>query len=145
MVDVNEVTRKDSRRTARGGVFRAFSRQTPGAEADTPFGAGWVAVCRQDSLLEGRGRSFVVAGLSLAVFLVEGRVFAVRNQCPHRDVPLDDGLVDQGCVTCTWHNWRFDLRTGEHITTFGRRHGVPTYPVRIADNTVWVDSKLQLA
>jgi nitrite reductase/ring-hydroxylating ferredoxin subunit len=80
-----------------------------------------------------------VGGLALAVFATDGEVFAVANQCAHRDVPLDAGLVDAGCVSCPWHGWRFDLTTGEHLTSFGRRQGLLTYPVRIADNTVWVD------
>ena len=32
--------------------------------------------------------------------------------CPHRGGPLDDALVEDGCVRCPWHGYRFDLRTG---------------------------------
>jgi nitrite reductase/ring-hydroxylating ferredoxin subunit len=97
-----------------------------------------MAVCPLDRLREGEARSVDVGGLSLAVFLSEGRVFALGNRCAHRDFPLDEGTVQDGCVRCPWHGWRFDLATGEHITSFGRRRGLLTYPVRVENNTVWV-------
>lgn len=81
----------------------------------------------------------VVAGRQLAIFLTDGQVVAVDNQCPHQDVPLDEGLVEGGCVSCPWHGWRFDLTTGEHLTTFGRRRGLTRYRVMVADNQVWVE------
>jgi apoptosis-inducing factor 3 len=107
----------------------------------TPRRDDWVALCRRDSLVEGRGRPVHVAGLALAVFLSDGQVYATHNQCPHREVPIDDGLVGDGCVSCPWHSWRFDLTTGEHLTAFGRRRGLATYPVLVADNTVWVERR----
>jgi nitrite reductase (NADH) small subunit len=63
----------------------------------------------------------------------------VDNVCLHLDNPLDDGFVSDGCVTCPWHGWRYDLRTGEHLTMFGRRKGLRTYPVRADGDTVLID------
>ena len=62
-----------------------------------------------------------VGDLSIAVFEVDGKLVAVENVCRHVGNPIDDGLVEKGCVTCPWHGWRYDLRTGEHVTFFGRR------------------------
>jgi nitrite reductase/ring-hydroxylating ferredoxin subunit len=75
----------------------------------------------------------------VAVFDVDGDVVAVDNVCSHVGNPLDDGLVEGGCVTCPWHGWRYDLRTGEHVTVFGRRHGLRTYPVRVEGDRVLID------
>jgi hypothetical protein len=35
-----------------------------------------------------------------------------RPVCPHRGGPLEDAPVEEGCVTCPWHGYRFDLATG---------------------------------
>lgn len=75
----------------------------------------------------------------IAVFEVEGRVFAVDNRCPHEGYPLIEGSVDaQGCVlTCNWHNWKFRLSDGKCI--LGGDH-VRSYSIRVEDDQVWVDT-----
>jgi phenylpropionate dioxygenase-like ring-hydroxylating dioxygenase large terminal subunit len=35
--------------------------------------------------------------------------------CPHRGGPLEDAAVEDGCVTCPWHGYRFDLATGAGV------------------------------
>ena len=39
---------------------------------------------------------------------------ACNNRCPHEGYPLVEGALDaESCIlTCHWHNWKFDLRTG---------------------------------
>jgi nitrite reductase/ring-hydroxylating ferredoxin subunit len=107
-------------------------------------GHSWVALCDRAGLSEGRGQSVIAAGLTVAVFVDDGEVYAVENECPHYGVPLDDGLVDDGCVVCPWHSWRFDLATGDHVTTFGRRSGLMSYPVTVAGGTVWIQVREQV-
>ena len=48
----------------------------------------------------------------VAVFLVDGRPYAVANACPHEGNPLAEGEVAGGVLTCVFHLWRFDLETG---------------------------------
>jgi nitrite reductase (NADH) small subunit len=99
----------------------------------------WRVVCRRQDIPADRGWPVQVGGESIAVFRVGHDVFAVANQCRHVGNPIDDGFVAGGCVTCPWHGWRYDLRTGEHLTLFGRRAGLRTYPVRIDGDDVLVD------
>jgi nitrite reductase/ring-hydroxylating ferredoxin subunit len=75
----------------------------------------------------------------IAVFDLGGELRAVDNVCLHVGNPLDDGFVSGGCLTCPWHGWRYDLRTGELLTLFGRRKGLRTYPVRVDGDTVYLD------
>lgn len=65
----------------------------------------------------------------------------MENVCRHVGNPIDDGPVSGEVVTCPWHGWRYDLRTGEHLTVFGRRTGLATFPVRDAGGSVevWLD------
>ncbi len=51
-------------------------------------------------------------GRLLALFNVAGSFHALDNRCPHRGGPLGDGFLEEGRVTCPWHGWQFDVRTG---------------------------------
>ena len=64
----------------------------------------------------GEGRVFMAGDRSVAVFRArDGGVHATDPYCPHRKGPLADGLVGAGTVTCPFHGYRFDLRTGSAI------------------------------
>ena len=75
------------------------------------------------------GRKIVeVAGRSLGIFNLGGEFFALRNRCPHQGGPLCEGkqfglaaAAVPGAIeysrpgeilTCAWHGWEFDIRTG---------------------------------
>lgn len=100
--------------------------------------------------LEEHGRLVVeAAGRSIGVIQVDGRLFALRNSCPHQQGPLCDGAIfpahlavadAEGAVTeyldhaqpvicCPWHGWEFDLRSGICLADPSRR--VAMYPVTI--------------
>jgi nitrite reductase/ring-hydroxylating ferredoxin subunit len=96
-------------------------------------------VCRIDDVPALRGWPVRAGADHIAIFRVDGRLLAVENVCRHVGNPIDDGFVEGGCVTCPWHGWRYDLRTGDHLTLFGRRRGLRTYPVRLDGDQVLVD------
>jgi nitrite reductase/ring-hydroxylating ferredoxin subunit len=56
-----------------------------------------------------------VAGTSMVVARVGNGFCAVNNKCPHLGLPLAGGKVENGVVTCPFHNSRFDLCTGENL------------------------------
>lgn len=53
-----------------------------------------------------------IAGVEVALFLCEGEVVATQGQCPHAEGPLHEGEVEKCILTCPWHGWTFDLKTG---------------------------------
>lgn len=61
-----------------------------------------------------RGARCVKNGeMSIAIFrTADDRVFALEDKCPHRNGPLSQGIVHDGCVTCPLHNWVISLETG---------------------------------
>jgi nitrite reductase (NADH) small subunit len=99
----------------------------------------WRAACRRDQIPLDRGWPVWVGSRPIAVFRLGDQLVAVDNVCRHLGNPIDDGLVEGGCVTCPWHGWRYDLRTGEHLTFFGRRAGLRRYPVRTEGDEVLID------
>src|ERR1700681_3673889 len=78
-----------------------------------------------------------VEGHTLALFLHDGKPYAVDNRCPHMGFPLHRGTVKDGVLTCHWHHARFDLATGGTFDQWA--DDVRSYPVEIRGEEVWVD------
>jgi nitrite reductase (NADH) small subunit len=71
-----------------------------------------VKLANRSDLPAGIGRIVAVEGRVLALFDVDGQVYAVANTCPHRGGPLGEGVLRGTVVTCPWHGWQFDVCTG---------------------------------
>jgi nitrite reductase (NADH) small subunit len=84
----------------------------------------------------GRAVEVTVAGQSIALFNVNGTFHALANRCPHRGGPLGQGFVDGSRVSCPWHNWTFDVTTGENVASPDLK--VARYEVQVEDGQVCV-------
>ena len=73
----------------------------------------------------------------VALFHLENGVFALDGICPHQGGPLAQGDVCDGVVTCPWHGWQFDVRTGQHQANPNLCH--TQLPVRVESDVVFVD------
>ena len=71
-----------------------------------------VKIVRKDELKEGQAKVVRVGDEEIAVFRVDHEFFATRNKCLHRGGPLGDGELAGHYVTCPWHGWTYDVRTG---------------------------------
>ena len=68
----------------------------------------------QDEAMMMRRQAFLDGRLPNAMreVVVDGVRVRHATVCPHLGGPLDDAPVEDGCVRCPWHGYRFDLRTG---------------------------------
>ena len=84
----------------------------------------------QDEAMMMRRQALIDGRLADGVREVEVNGLRVRHAtvCPHLGGPLDDAPVEDGCVRCPWHGYRFDLRTGRNAE--GR-------PLRLATAPGW--------
>lgn len=73
-------------------------------------------VCPLAELPSGTGFAVTSSNnLSIAVFNSGGTIYAVQNECPHAWAPLADGTLEGHKLTCSLHNWAFDVRNGEPL------------------------------
>ena len=94
-------------------------------------------VARAVEVAPGHCKIVNVNGREVGVFNLNGEYFALANRCPHEGYPLVEGALDADCVlTCNWHNWKFDLKTG--ATIYGGDN-LRIYPVKVEDGAVWLD------
>ena len=118
-----------------------LDRDAPSGPADRQAGevrapAGFVDAGAVADIAEGRARVVTVAGDRVAVFRHDGCVSAVSNACQHQNGPLGEGRIVDGCITCPWHGYQYDPRTGASPAPFTER--VPTFDVRVAGGRVFV-------
>ena len=64
----------------------------------------------------GLSRSLWAGGRRVALFNCAGELFATDASCPHMGADLSNGTVSGDTLTCAWHHWQFNLRTGEGLT-----------------------------
>ncbi len=95
-------------------------------------------VCSAGELPPGSARAVDIGDREIAVFNVDGELFAIDNACAHTGGPLVDGLVRDGAVTCPLHWWRFDLATGARRGAAHIRQEV--YNISIDDGAVVVEA-----
>src|SRR5438309_2120479 len=77
--------------------------------------AEFIKVAKVSEIPEGTGKTFQVDGRAVAVFHIGGQVYALDNTCLHRGGPLGEGTVEDGKVTCPWHHWQYDVRSGQRV------------------------------
>jgi len=61
----------------------------------------------------GTGRAFALPRYDVALFNVDGEFYALENSCPHQGGPIADGWLESATITCPWHGWCFDVRSGK--------------------------------
>ena len=88
--------------------------------------------------LDASGRLLAdLDGRAIAVFRVDGEVFAIDDVCTHDGGPLADGEVIGCLIQCPRHGARFDIRTGKAVG-FPAFEPVATHRVEVRDGAILV-------
>jgi len=96
----------------------------------------FVRVAKVSDIPPGQGRVVVVQGRPIALFNLDGSLYALSNVCLHRGGPIGEGELDGAVVTCPLHGWEYDVRTGSNTINPAAR--LSTFPVRIEGDDVLV-------
>ncbi|RMH37777.1 MAG: non-heme iron oxygenase ferredoxin subunit [Nitrospirae bacterium] len=96
-----------------------------------------VRVAGTQDLAPGTGMVAEVRGHRIAVFHVDGQFYAIDNTCVHRGGPLGEGELNGEVVSCPWHGWEYNVKTGACLTNPSA--SVKTYPVVVENSDVMVE------
>jgi len=99
--------------------------------------AEFVKVARLQEIPTERGKVLQVEGKEIALFRSDDTVYAIDNLCLHEGGPLGHGPVKDGIVTCPWHLWRFDVRTGAMVEAPSMK--VDCFAVKVEGEDVYLD------
>jgi Fe-S cluster biogenesis protein NfuA/nitrite reductase/ring-hydroxylating ferredoxin subunit len=119
---------------------KGIATDTAASHFVSPFAlsadGAWRTACALRDIPDGGLHALDIGGRSLALFRHGVAVTCFENACAHRGLPLHEGAVENGIVTCPHHGFRYDLANGACITA----PDVQLHPhaVRIVDGYVEV-------
>lgn len=96
----------------------------------------FVVVGRIGDFEPGTAKMVVVGGRHVALFRLGDEFHALDNMCLHRGGPLCEGDIDNGVVTCPWHGWSYEIKTGTMVQD--PRVGVSCHDVRLRGEEIEV-------
>lgn len=96
----------------------------------------YVTVARVEDVPPGSVTTVRAGDEELALAHLDGRFYATQAACIHLQGPLGQGRLEGPVLTCPWHGWQYDVRTGEN--EFDRAIRLRTYDVRVEDGDVKV-------
>lgn len=102
--------------------------------------AEFETVAKVDEIPEGEGRCFEINNRVVAVFNVDGKFHSIDDFCPHMGASLSAGHFDkESCtVSCPWHAWRFNVKTGAWADN--PRIKTDVFEVRVVNNDLQVST-----
>ena len=93
---------------------------------------------RAEEIPDGGSKVVEIKEHIIAIFNMQGKFFALNNTCPHQGGPLGEGYIEEeGIVSCPWHGWTFDVRTG--VSPIDADLKVSCYPVRVEEGELIVE------
>ncbi len=98
--------------------------------------ATWFKVADESDVAEGEVTVVQAGHHTIALSHTVDGWGAIANRCPHQGGPLGEGLIEGCWLTCPWHGWEYDPKTGETPGPFDDR--VPSYPVEVRPDGVYV-------
>jgi len=97
----------------------------------------WIRAAAFADVPPGEAKAIKIGeGRSVALFNVDGRIFATDNQCPHMGYPLTRGAIRNGILTCDWHGRSFDLEGGGCFKY--ECDNLQTFPAEVRQGDVWI-------
>ena len=108
----------------------------------------WYPAMRADGLRKGKTQKAMLLGIPLLLGRKnDGSIFAMRDLCPHRGIPLSAGWFDGETVQCKYHGWRFEPCSGQcaeipsltpHDVLDASKIFANSFPCRERDGHAWV-------
>lgn len=87
----------------------------------------FVRVAGADEFWDGEMDAFDVGDTEVLVVKVEGEFRAYNGICPHQSISLVEGKLEGAVLTCSAHEWQFNIDTGLGVNPANEclvRHGV---------------------
>jgi nitrite reductase/ring-hydroxylating ferredoxin subunit len=94
----------------------------------------FVTVARADEVAPGTVVTVHAGETPVALARVGDEFYATQHACMHMHGPLGAGRLEEHRLSCPWHGWQYDVRTGEN--EFDRAIRLETYEVRVEDGDV---------
>src|SRR3990167_11416885 len=99
-----------------------------------------VKVAKVRDVPEGELRKVEVGGEPVALFKVEGKIYATTNICTHEACELDENnSINGDVVECTCHGSQFNIKTGENVLP-PAAEPLKTYEVSVENDEIFIEN-----
>ena len=95
-------------------------------------------LCKVEDVAVGEARKIEAAGLTLAVYNLDGEFFTTDDHCTHGPGSLSEGFIDGDLVECNFHQGVFNIRTGQVVQP-PCMVPVKTYKTVVEDGCVYIE------
>ena len=87
-----------------------YARTGPGTPAGNYLRRFWQPVYHSVDIVAGRAVLIRIMGEAFTLYRGEtsGRAYLTQDRCPHRGTLLSAGWVEDDCIRCFYHGWKFD-------------------------------------
>ena len=99
--------------------------------------SNWIDAAAESDVPQEDVTAVIVDGREIALYGVEGEVFATDNICTHGHARLCEGFLEGHEIECPLHQGRFDVRSGVP-TCAPPAEAIRSYPVKIEGGRVWL-------
>jgi nitrite reductase/ring-hydroxylating ferredoxin subunit len=96
----------------------------------------FLEVASLEQIAPGNSLVVKVAGKDVALFNVDGQIYAIDDACVHQGASLGAGKIDGRSVTCRAHGLKYDITTGFVGGSPG--YGVTSHAVQVVDGKIAV-------
>ena len=97
----------------------------------------WIDVSAVDAVPEEDVIGIDLEGKSVALYKIDGEIFATDNICSHGNARLCDGFLEGHEIECPLHQGKFDVRNGKAMCA-PLTEDIKSYPVKIEGSRVFV-------
>jgi len=98
--------------------------------------SAWLKVCTRSELLPGEYRIAWDGDLAIAVFNIDGELYAIEDVCTHDGGELAGGTLHGFEIECPRHGARFDVRNGA-VRSPPAYEPIATFPLKIEDGLIY--------
>lgn len=95
-------------------------------------------VAKKSEILDESAKCIEVNDKRIALFTINGEIYAIDDTCPHEEAPLSEGVLDGDEIVCPWHQATFNVRTGA-CTGPPADDNVTSYPVRVTGDDIEIE------
>src|SRR5882757_4169122 len=98
----------------------------------------WTRVASRSEVEEKKIADCAVGGNEIALYWVDGEIYATDNICTHAFARLSEGFLDGDCIECPVHQALFNVKTGAAVSPPAYQ-AVKTYPCRVEGENIMIE------
>jgi 3-phenylpropionate/trans-cinnamate dioxygenase ferredoxin subunit len=96
----------------------------------------WIRVCARSELLPGEFKLAWDGDVAIAVFNIDGELYAVEDVCTHDGGDLVSGELHGHEIECPRHGARFDVRSGAALCPPAYAP-IAKFPVKVENDAIY--------